>query len=102
MLVPSYDSLLPGSGSTSYINAPRCPKEIGSILGHLFWTWTLYTCSKTWNGMYVFQALLNYRVTPLNVTRIWIKLAGRLAMGRRAKFSLSGSCLMPSAPGMYL
>ena len=27
-----------------------------------------------------------YRVTALNVTRIWIKLAGRLAMGGRAKF----------------
>ena len=31
-------------------------------------------------------------------TRIWVKLAGRLAMGGRAKFSLSGSRLMPS-PG---
>ena len=34
--------------------------------------------------------IIYYQVTALNVTRIWIKLAGRLAMGSRANFSLSG------------
>ena len=30
-----------------------------------------------------------YRVTALNVTRIWIKLASRLMMGGRGNFSVS-------------
>ena len=39
-----------------------------------------------------------YRVTALNVTRIWIELAVWAAMVSTAQFSLSGSRLMPS-PG---
>ena len=39
-----------------------------------------------------------YRVTALNVTRIWIEWAGRLAFGCTAEFSLSGLRFMPS-PG---
>ena len=42
----------------------------------------------------------NYRVTALNVTRIWIEWAGRLAFGYMAKSSLSGLRFMPS-PGIY-
>ena len=40
----------------------------------------------------------NYRVTTLNVTRIWIELAVWAAMVSKAQFSLSGSRLMAS-PG---
>ena len=39
-----------------------------------------------------------YRVTALNVTRIWITLAVWAAMISTAKFSLSGSRLL-SSPG---
>ena len=45
-----------------------------------------------------FNSSLFYRVTALNVTRIWIELAVWAAMVSTAQFSLSGSCLMPS-PG---
>ena len=36
-----------------------------------------------------------YRVTALNVTRIWIEWAGRLAFGCTAEFSPSGLCFVP-------
>ena len=42
-----------------------------------------------------------YRVTALNVTRIWIELAVWAAMVSTAQFSLSGSRLLPS-PGKCL
>ena len=45
-----------------------------------------------------------YRVTALNVTRIWIKLASRLMMGGRGNFSLFLVTLyvtMPS-PGTWV
>ena len=42
-----------------------------------------------------------YQVTELNVTRIWIEWAGRLAFGCEAKLSLSGLRFMPS-PGKLL
>ena len=45
--------------------------------------------------MYIF-----YRVTTLNVTRIWITLAFWAAMVSTAKFSLSGSRLL-SPPGRH-
>ena len=40
-------------------------------------------------------AVLAYWVTALNVTRIWIELAVWAAMVSTARFSLSGSRLMP-------
>ena len=42
-----------------------------------------------------------YRVTESNVTRVWIKWAGRLAIGYMAKFSLFGLRFIPS-PGTHV
>ena len=45
---------------------------------------------------------LLYRVTALNMTRIWIEWAGRLAFGCKAKLSLSGLRFMPSPSTLQL
>ena len=42
-----------------------------------------------------------YRVTELNVTRVWIKWAGRLAIGCMARLSLSELRFIPS-PGTHI
>lgn len=42
-----------------------------------------------------------YRVTELNVTRVWIKWAGRLAIGCMATLSLSELRFIPS-PGTHI
>ena len=42
-----------------------------------------------------------YRVTELNVTRVWIKWAGRLAIGCMARNSLSELRFIPS-PGTHI